>query len=74
MNIYRINSTAFSEEDFHLMTTLTRKQISSVIRPIVNRERKSDVFYDNEMLVSALKRRYPEHVIEMYVEFETITI
>ena len=76
MNIYRINTTAFSEEDFFLLTTLTMQDIVEVINPIVMCERdgESDDAYDNDSLVTALHRRYPDAIVEHYNEIETITI
>ena len=79
MNIYKINTTAYEEEDFYLLTTLTKKQIIKVIKPIVEKERNSDEenedsFYDNETLTQSLIDAYPKHKIFMYMDFETITI
>tara|TARA_R110000868_G_scaffold290022_1_gene550250 strand:+ start:7964 stop:8239 length:276 start_codon:yes stop_codon:yes gene_type:complete len=91
MNIYRINTTAFEEEDFYLMTDLTEEEITSVITPIVMAERNredvdeesdndsivsalNDTFYENGDLESALSQKYPNNVIEMYYDFDKITI
>jgi hypothetical protein len=77
MNIYKINTTAYESEDFHLMTTLTEQQIRKVIKPIVQAERDNDIddnFYDNDTLVEALKEAYPNETVEMYQDFDTITI
>ncbi len=38
MRVIRINTTAFNEEDFYLLTTLNDDQIAEVIQPIVNAE------------------------------------
>lgn len=74
MNIYRINTTAYEEEDFFLMTTLTAQDVQSVIKPIVMDERDGDEDYDNDSLVRALRKAFPNHEIHHYSEFETITI
>ena len=74
MDVLRINTTAFQEEDFHLLTTLTDKQIRKVIKPIIKRERKGGDAYDNDELVEALRREYPNEVVLMYQDFETISI
>lgn len=75
MNVYKINTTAFEEEDFYLLTTLTSAQVEKAIRPIVQAERDSaDNQYDNDMLVEALKRAYPKATVEMYQEFDVISI
>jgi hypothetical protein len=73
MNIFRINTTAFEEEDFFIMTTLTHHDIVEVIMPIVNAERDGYEEYNNESLVVALMSRYPSDIIEMYTEIETLT-
>ena len=76
MNIYRVNTTAFKEEDFFVMTTLSQEDIAEVIIPIVNEHRdgESDEDYDNDQLIVALKKRYPNDTIEHYQDFQTIII
>ena len=39
MRVIRINTTAWIDEDFYLLTTLDDDQIAEVIQPIVNAER-----------------------------------
>jgi hypothetical protein len=39
MRVIRINTTAWVEEDFYLVTTLDDDQIVKVIQPIVNASR-----------------------------------
>lgn len=77
MNIYTINTTAYEEENFHLLTSLNEYQIVKVIKPIIQAERDSNGcnnFYDNDTLVEALKKAYPKASVEMYQDFEKITI
>ncbi len=77
MNVFKINTTAYEEEDFYLLTSLTEKEIVKVIKPIVQAERDNDIeenFYDNDTLTQALKEAYPKATVEMYQEFEEITI
>jgi len=74
MNIYRINTTAYEEEDFFLMTTLTEEQIIKVIKPIVTAERNGVEYYDNDTLVEALNVKYPSSQTYMYADFEIISI
>ena len=74
MNIFKVNTTAYDEEDFFLMTTLKVEDIVEVINPIVMAERDGYESYDNDSLVAALTKRYPKDKIEMYRDFETITI
>lgn len=74
MDIFRINTTAFVEEDFFLLTNLSREQIEEVITPIVLIERNEGEEYNNDDLVSALQITYPNAIVEYLTEFETITI
>lgn len=74
MKIFRVNTTAYEEEDFYLQTELTEEDIVEVIMPIVHAERDGYEDYDNEMLLNALIKRYPRKKIELYTEFELITI
>ena len=70
MRPIRINTTAFEEEDLLLVTELTNKQIIKVIEPIVLAERNypddPTVFYDNDMLINALCKTYPNKVSQYY--------
>lgn len=74
MNVFKVSTTAYEEEDFYLLTSLTSEQVISVIEPIVMAERDNDIGYDNETLVNALKKSYPKERIAMYTNFDTITI
>ena len=78
MRVIRINTTAWMEEDFYLVTTLDDDQIVEVIQPIVNAEREierdgEDDYYDNEMILQALKDRFPLEYVDMYTEFDKLT-
>jgi hypothetical protein len=74
MNIFRISTTAYKEEDFYLHTELDEVDIVEVITPIVNAERDGYEVYDNELLLDELKKRYPRKKIELYEEFKNIII
>jgi hypothetical protein len=74
MNIFRISTTAYEEEDFYLQTELDEVDIVEVVTPIVNAERDGYEEYDNELILDTLRKRYPRKVIELYVEFPTIII
>jgi hypothetical protein len=74
MNLFRINTTAFHEEDFTLYTDLNEEQIVDIITPIVKDERDDGESYDNDDLVSALMKSYPNHFITHYNELEMISI
>lgn len=77
MNIFKINTTAFEEEDFFLLTNLSVEQIKKVITPIVLKERQSgdeEDSYDNYDLTNALIEAYPDALVDYYTEFDTIII
>ena len=61
MRVIRINTTAYSEEDFFLLTTLTDEQISEALAGIIFKERFSGQEYDNEDLFRVLTFSYPDH-------------
>lgn len=74
MKVFRINTTAYKEEDFYLQTDLSEDDIVEVITPIVNAERDGYEVYDNESLLYALEKKYPRNKIELITDFDTITI
>lgn len=75
-----VNTTAFKEENFILVTNLTDEEIENVIRPIVEKERnetdEEEYYYDNVELVGALQEVYPKNLILVYYtdSIELITI
>jgi len=76
LRIVEINTTAYTEENFLLLTNLSDEQIQSIIAPIVLAERNQienddNVFYDNEVLFDVLEETYPDNFIELYTK-ETI--
>lgn len=74
MNLFRINTTAFHEEDFTILTNLNEEQITDIITPIVKDERDGGKGYNNYDLLSALFEAYPNHFITQYNEPEIISI
>ena len=81
IRIVEVNTTAFQEENFVLLTDLSDEQIEEVIRPIVEKERNAteddeDCFYDNESLFNALEETYPNNIVIFYsdTDFDTIEI
>ena len=71
LRIVEINTTAYVDEDFLLLTDLSDEQIQSIIGPIVEMEREQDIEYNNEELVDELKNVYTKNFIELYTK-ETI--
>jgi len=74
MRVIRVNTTAYSEEDFFLLTTLTDEQIIECIQPIINAERNEEKEYDNEDLWKALTYEYPSEKITMLHNFDTLEL
>jgi len=72
MRLVKINTTAYMEEDFFLHTDLNNDDLYEVIMPIVNAERDGEEEYDNGMIIAKLKERYPNNIIIMYDDIETI--
>lgn len=65
MKVVQVNTTAFEEEDFFLLTTLHDDQLAEVISPIVNAERDGYDQYDSSDIVKALQDRFPLEYVEM---------
>jgi hypothetical protein len=72
MNVFRISTSAWDEEDFYVLTTLDEKQITSVIQPMVEYERENDILYDNEDYVLCLQQRYKRAKVTMHQYIELI--
>ena len=73
INAFRINTSAWEEEDFYILTSLTEDEVKSVMEPMVSSERVNDFLYDNDEYIIEFKKRFPKDKIEMYNEFETLT-
>lgn len=73
MRLFKVNTTAYEEEDFFLLTDLSEQDITEVVHPMVMAERDGEDEYDNESILEALRKRYPKNKITMIVEFEQLT-
>jgi len=73
INAFRINTSAWEEEDFYILTSLTEEEVKSVMEPMVSSERVNDFLYENDEYLNELKKRFPNDKIDMYNEFETLT-
>jgi len=71
MKLFRINTTAFEEEDLIVITDLTEQDITEVVSPLVNAERDGYEEYDNDILLASLIKRYPQNTI-ILAEEETL--
>ena len=77
IRVVEINTTAFKEENFVLVTDLTDEQIEEVIRPIVLAERNNadeESFYDNGTLVNALVEKHPNNLVLFYTDKDSIEL
>lgn len=74
MNFFRVNTTAFYEEDFFIMTTLTEDKVMESIQPIIDAEREGGEEYDNDMLIQKLKQDFPHDIVEHYSSIDTISL
>jgi hypothetical protein len=73
MQVFKINTSAWAEEDFYLMTSLSEEQVRKIIQPMVDYERENEILYDNEDYISALQSKHPKATIVLYYNFETIS-
>ena len=79
LNLYKVNTTTYNEEDFLILTSLTEEEIKEVLTPIVLTEREvvaGDVMFANEDYIYLLEKYYPQAVIIHYTinGIETISI
>jgi len=72
MKAFEINTTAWDEENFVILTDLNEIQIKKVIEPIVLSEREDGEYYDNDILFEALVDAYPKN--EIYYQNNPILI
>jgi len=68
MRVVRINTTAYREEGFYLLTNLDDSQIAEVIQPIIN----SSEFWDIETLYEAFKKEFPNKIVDFMAEIDTL--
>ncbi len=73
MRTVRINTTAYEEEDFFLITTLDDNQIREAISEILQRERDGLDEYSNDELLAALKERFSWEYIQM-IEIDYLSL
>ena len=74
LRLVNINTTAYSEENFSLITNLTDEQIREVLEPIVEMERENGEEYDNDGLLGALLIVYPDNYIELVIDADMLII
>jgi hypothetical protein len=74
MRLVRINTTAYSEEDFFLVTTLTDEQISLELDSFLFNQRFGNDDYDNDDIFRLLTLAYPNEKVIMYNDIETLQL
>jgi hypothetical protein len=74
MRLVRINTTAYSEEDFFLVTTLTDEQISLELDSFLFNQRFGNDDYDNDDIFRLLTLAYPNEKVIMYNDIEILKL
>ena len=76
MNIFKIRTSSFNEDDFFLLTDLNQATIESVINRMVAIERAEDseIYYSNDDYVDELMRLFPDKKITHYNEIPLIEL
>lgn len=67
MELYQINTTAFHEEDFLLITDAPYETIEDFLQPIINKERRGEAHYFNYEYVNMLRETFTQHTF-IYVD------
>jgi hypothetical protein len=69
MNLIEIQTTAYDEENFILVTDLTSEEIEKVIAPMKEEEYTTDgIFYSNEDYATKLSETYPNNNVIFYTK------
>jgi hypothetical protein len=72
IRVVEINTTAYEEENFSIITNLSDDEIINAINPIVQKERKvndiEEFSYENEDLINALMMYYPYNFVQMVAQ------
>jgi hypothetical protein len=72
MNVFRIRTTDWEENDFLIMTSLNEKQVRRAIEPIIEYEKENDLASNPDDYVSALNAMYNKAVVVPQDNFETL--
>lgn len=68
IRLIEINTTAFEDENFYLITDLSDRQVENVLTPIIENERENENDYDNDYLLDELIKNYPKNIIIQYTK------
>jgi hypothetical protein len=69
LNLYQLKTTSWNEEDCILLTSLTEKEITDIIEPLILAEREDesgDILYTNQDYAYLLQKHYPQAVVVQY--------
>jgi hypothetical protein len=72
MELYRINTTAYPEEDMLLISDAPSELIEKALEPMVYSEKRGKAFYDHDEYMAKLKAELPQYTL-IYI-LEPITI
>ena len=68
MELFIINTTAYAEEDLHLISDASFKEIEDILTDVISEVRIHDLFHTNEEYVDYLQKGLPNrtfyHVVE----------
>jgi hypothetical protein len=64
MNVFRISTSAWDEEDFYVLTSLDAEKIKY--------ERENEIMYDNEDYILSLQQKYKRATVVMHQYIELI--
>lgn len=77
IRVVEVSQNSWEEENLLLLTTLTDEQIKSVLTPLLEEERESEdgeVIYSNEDMASILGDKYPNDIVILYGEPDSLTL
>jgi hypothetical protein len=77
IRLVEVSQNSWEEENLLLLTTLTDEQIKSVLTPLLEEERESEdgeVIYANDDMASILGDKYPNDIVILYGEPDSLTL
>ncbi len=72
MNVFRIRTTDWREDDFLIMTSLDERQVRKAIEPIIEYEKENDLASNPDDYISALNAMYNKAVVVSEDNFEIL--
>lgn len=74
MILYRINATAYEEDDFFLLTDISEKDVDEVIKPLILGQKRDGLDeYDAESMHKVLMKKYPTKKITLIKECQVLS-